>query len=71
MTLGKNGGLKIMPEYGKTDWMKHDGWQLTLLAQLQPMEGPTYLPAPTQFLQNNIWQRMLLSFIDNRKRISP
>ena len=28
-----------MPEYGKTDWTKHDGWQLTLLTQLEPSEG--------------------------------
>jgi hypothetical protein len=38
----KNAWLKIMPEYGETDWMKQDSWQLTLLAQLQPMEGWTY-----------------------------
>jgi len=60
-----------MLEYGKTDWMKHDSWQLTLLAQLQLMEGPTYFLVPTQFLQNNKWQHMLLLFTDNRKRISP
>jgi hypothetical protein len=42
-----------MVEYGKTDWMKHDSWQLTLLSQLQLMDGPTYLLVPTQFLQNN------------------
>jgi hypothetical protein len=35
----KIAGLKIMSEYGKTDWMKQDSRQLTLLAQLQPMEG--------------------------------
>jgi hypothetical protein len=42
-----------MPEYGKTDWMKHDNWQLTPLAQLQPMGRSTYLVVLTQFLQNN------------------
>lgn len=54
-----------MPEYGKTDWTKHDSWQLTLLAQLQPMEGSMDLLVPTQFLQNNKWQHVLLLFTDN------
>jgi hypothetical protein len=65
----KNVGLKIMPEYGKTDWMKQDSWQLTLLAQLQPMEGSKYLLVQTQPLQNK-WQQMLLLFTDNRKLMS-
>jgi len=58
-----------MPEYGKTDWMKHDNWQLTQLAHLQPMERSTYLLVPTQFRQNK-WQHMLLLFTDNRKQIT-